>query len=1008
MKTVRFVFHFLLLAAVLGSLDRSAPPPDARDPVAISPRIGELIMASRRAEATREASIDSLLALRVRLEIALDTTGETEAALDSLRAAWRRDPGSFALIHLANLHRAQLGQAFMTEMMAHPVLTSSTAAGLYVRGGEYARGNPAELDTLLMANDAAAGRTLSERAWLGQTLCGALDHLGRNADAIAHLDTMLPALRDAGLRPQEARAWWTLVKLLRRADRPGDALAASRRCEEMALGAGMRYQALSTLADRAQALDDLGRTDLMLAVLNEMERGCRRVGIPSLRIVALNRLSNQYAFLGEPEAALRMDQEVLRTLDALGDSTSMLYTLLNIADGHMRTGHLDSAAAALDSAGVLLARRPDPRLIWTVPSERSLLEGLRGDFAAADSLARLADSLAPGRRDSVQEAQRLLNLVDLGQRNGRPDVAWRYLHRLEDYRRLAPSRMTGFDAVVEIDLRAARLALETGFPERAAPILARLATALGDEPAPVLECQVEELRGRQQASTDPAASLVHYRRALAAAGRCGRPALENRLHGLLAWALLDQKRWAEARDHALALGRHLDPDPGHRPYQERRVLEASIARARGESRHALEMIEDLRSAAGPKLQADLALLADVERGCCLRELGEHEAALAAFRQAMGRPAAGPESERVSRGRRRAALAAARLVVDHPGLAGGDPAAASRNEWLAGLSGDGATPLPPGGCCAVIALDEPTSHLWTLAGGTCRRRDLPPNRVIQRAAGDLRLSLGSGAASHRVAADSLGAWLLEPIGDAWVPGGTLQVLPDRGLDGLPWPALNCGGRPVVERGPVVEVVAEAGLPGDGRLPEGGALLALAFGPAEAAECRAVAARWPWRSLVIEDPGRALAALTEPPSGDWRVLHVSARVTLRRGPGGLTAVEFGSSPGAPLSLAAIGAAGWNPDLVFLSCCAGLGANGREAGVPGDDLAHTFLASGARAVIAAGGVIYEKPARDMAAAFYGAWLEEHRAEVALWRARCELRSGPWPEPGHWARHTLLRRWR
>ncbi|MBN2170973.1 MAG: CHAT domain-containing protein [Candidatus Krumholzibacteriota bacterium] len=1008
MKTVRFVFHFLLLAAILGILDWTASPPGVRDPVTVSPRIGALITASRRAEAERRDATDSLTALRTRVGQSLLTVGNHDAELDSLRAAWRRHPDSFALIHLAMFHRAGLGEAFMAEMMSRPALADSTAAGLYIRCFGDARQDTVELDMLLMARDAAVGLPLSERAWINQTLYGALESRRRYPDAIAHLDTMLPALCDAGLRLLEVRAWWNLAEALRCVGRPGDALAASRRCAELAERVGMRYQALSTRADCAQALDKLGRPDLMLAVLNEMERECQREGFLDLRSLALNRLSNRYAFLGEPEAALRVDQEVLRTMAAMGDSSYLLFAILNVADGHMRAGRLETAAAVLDRADTLLARRPEPLFTWTVPSERSLLEGLRGDFTAADSLARLAESLAPERRDSVQEAQRLLNLVDLGQQSGRPDVAWHYLRRLEDYRRLAPSDITGFDAAVEIDLRGARLALETGFPERAAATLAHLAAVLGARPAPVLECQIEELHGLQMESTDPTAALDHYRRALAAAGRTGRPAQASRMHGLLAWALLDRGQYDEALDHAREMDRHLDPDPVHRSHQERRYLEARVVRARGEPRRALGMLDALKREAGRKLHADLALLADVERGRCLGALGAYEAALAAYCEARSRPAVGVASERVVNASREATLATVRLVLARPGLAEGDPDVASLTLWLGGPIGGIAPAAPPGVCCAFIALDDPVSHLWVLTGDDCRREDLPAGTRILEAVTDLQLSLRSGASIHVPAADSLGAWLLSPLLAAWEPGRTLQVLPDRGLRGLPWPALGCDGRPAIERGPVVEIVPESGRSADGNLPGGGALLALAFGPAGAAECRDVAARWPWHSLVIDDPARALAALTDPPPGDWRVLHLAATAILHRGPGGLAAVVFGPAESAPLPLAAIEAMAWDADLVFLSCCAGLGTNGRPADATGSDLAHAFLASGARAVIAAGGYIYDRPAHDLAVAFYDTWREEPSAEQALWHAQRELRADAWPESGYWAHYTLSRRWR
>ena len=112
-------------------------------------------------------------------------------------------------------------------------------------------------------------------------------------------------------------------------------------------------------------------------------------------------------------------------------------------------------------------------------------------------------------------------------------------------------------------------------------------------------------------------------------------------------------------------------------------------------------------------------------------------------------------------------------------------------------------------------------------------------------------------------------------------------------------------------------------------------------------------------------------------------------------------------SPLTSSEIQEFGLGADLVFLSCCESAEATRRGASPAHAWLARSFLASGAKSVIASSRRIDDEAARVLALAFYRSWLEgDGDVAVALRNAQLSLRDGDprWAHPSYWASYQVI----
>ena len=174
-----------------------------------------------------------------------------------------------------------------------------------------------------------------------------------------------------------------------------------------------------------------------------------------------------------------------------------------------------------------------------------------------------------------------------------------------------------------------------------------------------------------------------------------------------------------------------------------------------------------------------------------------------------------------------------------------------------------------------------------------------------------------------------------------------------------------------------------------------------------EARDVYALWPagQASLRVGDAADWRALDAEELSS-YDVIHIASHALVYQGMADRTTLMLAGSGERPLTSAEIGQLDLHAELVFLSCCEAAEGVRRGIGPAHAGLARSFLAAGARTVIAPSTRIEDEAARHLAGRFYGYWLEGSSAAAALRRAQLDLRDGDarWAHPYYWAFYQAI----
>jgi CHAT domain-containing protein len=259
-----------------------------------------------------------------------------------------------------------------------------------------------------------------------------------------------------------------------------------------------------------------------------------------------------------------------------------------------------------------------------------------------------------------------------------------------------------------------------------------------------------------------------------------------------------------------------------------------------------------------------------------------------------------------------------------------------------------------------------------------------------------------------AATELAGLLLAPLGDDWPRGGTLQILADGALQGLPWALLPQGAGLALEHGPLVEIPSlRCGEDAPAALPQ---LPLVAFGSNAAAgpgkpvlehaeaEARELAAAWPQGRAVPRPAVTAAAILAA--GREPGLIHLVMHGAPGRWSAGQTALVL---PGGDrLEALQVAQARWRSALITLSAC-----ETRRDGGGHDDLPQAFLAGGAQAVLASSLRVPDDASRLFMLAFYERLVAGLAPEEALRLTQLEQAGGP-PEraaPYFWSGYRVIR---
>ena len=285
------------------------------------------------------------------------------------------------------------------------------------------------------------------------------------------------------------------------------------------------------------------------------------------------------------------------------------------------------------------------------------------------------------------------------------------------------------------------------------------------------------------------------------------------------------------------------------------------------------------------------------------------------------------------------------------------------ELLPRMSASGAVPARPVealldglGERHLLAYFLAEEDLWllTVSGHRIRIHGLGPSQVARNLVSQFQERWDDEEAATRV-----GNALL-PAASLPEPGATLHVVTDGFLDGVPFAALRCRGRYLVERHPVTRVPSLDALVASvqyGRGPYGPAVVladSRADLPRAAREAREVAAGLGISPLI----GTAVVKATLQKAARARVLHLALHSGLSRAGPWMALADGDAGPDAILD------GPLRPRLVVLASCVSATPRNRDFW---GSLGAAFLAAGSPAVVASLRSIEDEAAREFVLRFY-----------------------------------------
>jgi len=1021
MRRLRLLALLLLPMAVAGlpscssEPDPHAVPEGLLDGIAPGETLADALRASRtarRAEYEREFD----LATERRYDWLRGRTDGDAQVRDHLIERWREEPGRILWIHAAWYQASvRTDSATVAEILA-PLPDSDPRKRL---AEHWSTIDDIDFAFPFPGFDGMPRLDEEDRLLLRKWIARGLSREGLHDAAIDTLMTALPPARALGSSILEAHLWSELGRRFESRQREGDlgnAVHAFHRAMELLHEAGQYHGMLVMACNLPDPLAGLRKQGAYLDLLNWIDAVAPATGSNYEHVIALNRLSGTYIDLGETERALETDRRALHRMRSMGEDDQLAYLHLNIADDFVRLGYLDSARVEMTRAQEVASRLPSSHQLWAVYTDDADLALMEGDIRRADSLRALAAKTDSLYRDPEGEQLRLFRLAEHGLLTGNPKLVEEALPRMENLRGSPGEIRPAADMDFEIGLLLARLRMASGEHIAAARELDACERALGALHSPRRSARLSSLRGRLlEAGGDGRSALACYRAALDSALVAG-PAPASRQGLILARALLDRGRHAEAESLLLRMEiGHFGHGGGYRTLQERRYWLARCERARGDEPAARRRLETMLAEEANTLPRDLEILSRVELGRINSGSHRVDAARRELETALGLIHDGHRYlERP--GFRYAAEEVLRDIVD--GLLAITPPEDPRGldyhrRMLDLLAGAPAEPsLRFDTPTLVFFLGESSSRAWLIRAGRVHCRELPDRHGIEQLAERIVDACSDPRRPRDLDAErQLAAAILAPFGELRAQDELLQILPDGGLRGLPWALLAEGVSTVLDRGPLV-ILPDLQL-ADTSSTFDPALSMTAFGCNRAAapglpelvhaeeEARSLAARWPdGRALLDRQVTAAeiLRAAREP-----GMMHLAMHTRLGTSAAGQTTLALPG--GGRLDASAIAKESWRSDLITLSGCETV-----RGGRPDLDLAAAFLAGGARAVLASPLRVPDEQGRGFFLRFYELVQSGESPESALRRTQIETRAGPpgGAAPYFWAGFRILRRGR
>lgn len=1031
----------LMSASALGGCD--APAPDARTQgVPLAAALQPAVDASRRSlrEGDRgdpmvQADLDRYNALAAMFQ----DDARRAVAEDSLYALWSRDLDNILWPELPAyyFHRiSELGR--LQALFDQPGFPdSSTALGAYLR--EWRRDGPrtdgSGYDT---ARERRGELGRFENVWFGLRLARFAIIRGEADQGLRLALDELPAAREIGGWRLELVAWQLIAAALETQGALDDALHACVLAEDFAAALARktrnRFPLLDTRARRAQILGNRREMDAAIGLYRTCADEADREGMTLLEQRILNRAGILTHAANRHEDGLRFFQGALRLSLAEGDSLNVPRHLANIARRHRILGNLDSCRVYLDRAERWVYGWSNPVNQARFPLMQAEYHAQIGDFATVDSLHALALARTPDFSPIGEFSELHLELIRTGMERGRPAQAYRSIALLDSLRDRLQGTFTDRHEIADLDLATAEFLGRQGLFARAADALDRADSALARRPDPVRGVELAGARGHLARRRDDTASAeAAYRECARLADDAGDADRGELARLWLASVLLDRGR-PDAADSVLSSGKDSGGQRRFRTRVSAGILRARVAAQRGDLEAARARLDQARALCRPESPPDLLVQLDLDSGRSLAALGRTRAARDAYIRARDRLAAERRSAAMDDDvfpdrdlRRELAEAMVNTAVPATGTLEGRDAEAILRE-VATVLPDWARDREPGGVPALAApqvvylTGADATYRWTVDGRRITLHRLPAGAEILRAMGPVLADLREP--SRLPSPDDLAA-LTEMLGGpapSGADGAPLVIVPDGVLFAIPWATLTgTGGGTWVDSGPIV--VADApllGSAGASRLPANLRLLAVGVDSDAGArraglhplrhaerEARDVAASWPAANAVLEvgrESGRTANLLAE--FEHYDVLHLSSHARAFQGLADQTTIYVAGTTGAPITAAEIRRLDLHAELVFLSSCEAADGVRRGVGPAHAGLARSFLAAGARHVIASGIRVDDEAARDLAVRFYAHWWTGAPLPAALRMAQLDLRdAGPrWAHPYYWAFHQVM----
>lgn len=917
---------------------------------------------------------------------------------------------------------------------------SSTVIGLYLREWLKLKTVPHGED-FRRAWDRRSQLGAFERTWLALRM-SRQERLQGHADKAARiaLDALSDARELGGWR-FEMEVWFTVARALRVGDHLDDALHAIRMTEDLAAAVaqqtGNTYIVTFAGLEHAKILAARFEMEPAIQLYETCIDSAMANGVTTLAGIGLNWAGISTKGSGDYEKGLEYYRRSLAISIAAQDSLDIPRHLANIARRHRLLGDLDSCLVYLKEAERWIEAYPNPGNRAGLPRFQAEYYAQIGDFATVDSLLDAVSKLIP-RFSPIEELAELhLQLIKQGMERGRPAQAYRSIAVLDSLSDRLVSRSPDRNELFDLRVASAEFLARQGLFAHAVEALDDAEAILARRPDPHRLWELSRVRGYlARRRDDPEAAEIAYRTCLAMSEELrDKDGLEeSRLQ--LGTVLLDQGRYESALD--LFTHRTEDAFGGRFRTRLSAILLAAVTETRaGNFDEALRFLGRARSLSKPSSPPDLLARLDLETGRAQAGLGNNREAQIFYKRV---------ADRLKQERHRSALDA-RIYLDRSlrrelaeamvVLAAEVPGSELHGKEAERLLRDLRTLIPEWQRTAArdaAALVNPQLIYFVGSEVSCRW-DLTDEEVsLKILSGEVSLleHLAPVIADlQQPTRDPVGKELdalTTTLGGAppgWLEGSRLTIVPDGPLFSVPWSALPSGddsNRAWIDQGPIV--LADAPSIREGQTPstreEFPKLLVLGVDREKGArdaglltlrhaedEARDIYRLWPEDRASLRVGAEAdWRALDPQELSDCGVIHIASHALVYQGQADKTTLMLAGSGGDPLTSAEIGQLDLSADLVFLSCCEAAEGIRRGIGPAHAGLARSFVAAGARAVVAPSMRIEDEAARHLAGRFYHHWLDGVSVEEALRRAQFDLRDGDprWAHPYYWASYQAI----